>query len=555
MSKRLLLPLLSWLLVAPAMAAVTIKTNYKNGDSIKGDVTFEVEAESDNLITSVEFYVGSDLRDTDQSTPYQFSIDSLTEDDGPIEVTFAAYDSEGGSAKAILKLRVDNGMALGAARHVSMGQELMNDGKYAEAIYHGRVAIKIEPENNDARLLLSRSHLSMGTLDLAQKYAEDVVASDPNNSGGLALLGGVNLRRGFLALERGTGDWDATISSVRNAFKSAASAQRTLSENRISALQASNPESMDLVDALIDARRYSLAISQLEAKFRSNPGNPEVNNRLIYAYIRSARWTDAAEAVKKAKDAGGADAYTYALDAVISQVGGNTAMSEASEKEALFGGPNNLGVKSAQVWLALRRNNMRGFGELTNELRSVGGPSIIADYYRIIALSLARDPEASRKAWELTVLSDPGSPELLIERAMQAYAYSYTAGGDVAPRQKALAKALAEAAIEARPESFEALTLLAVMALEDNNREDAYKWGRAAAQAAPQYAPGQYAYAGALAMNNRSTDARAIMEMIGTLDKNLVGQPAPGGTAAFRYMYLSGRMPWLVPPGRAAARG
>lgn len=554
MSKRLFLPLLSWLMVAPAMAAVTIKTNYKNGDKISGDVTFEVQAESSNLITSVEFYVGNDLRDTDQSTPYEFKIDTLTEDDGPFQVTFAAYDNEGASAKAVLNLQIDNGMSLGVEHHVKAAEEAISFGDFKKAIYHGRVALKIEPENNGARLVLARANLGLGVYDLAQKYAEDIVASEPGHQGGLALLAGVNLRRAFTALKVGTGDWDATIDSVRDALKSAASAQRTLNENRINALDG-NADPLAYVDALIDARRYSLAVTQLQSKFNADPRDPAVNNRYIYALIRAARWTDAAEALKKAKDQGGADAYTYALDAIVRQVAGDQAGSEASEKEALFGGPNNLGVKSAQAWLALRRNNTRAFAEIVRELRETGGPSIVADYYNIVALAMANQPEASRDLWELTILADPGSPELLVQRAMQAYSYAYSLSGDVQARQRGLAKALAEAAIEARPESFEALTMLAIIAMDAGNREDAYRWARAAAQAAPQYAPAQYVFAGALQMNGRSQEARAVMEGLGKLDRTMAGAPAPGGVAAFRYLYLSGRMPWLVAPGAAVARG
>ncbi len=69
-------------MTAWSYAALTLDVNVKNGDSLKGDVQFVVNARSENLITSVEFYVGDDLRGNDSSRPYTFDLDTLTEADG-----------------------------------------------------------------------------------------------------------------------------------------------------------------------------------------------------------------------------------------------------------------------------------------------------------------------------------------------------------------------------------------------------------------------------------------------------------------------------------------
>ena len=96
-----------------ALAGVTLTPNVKNGDVISGEFLFKVAVQSESLVSSVEFYVGGDLRDTDDSTPYEFAVDTLNEVQGEFEVTIAAYNKAGESAKKTIKVKIENGIDKG----------------------------------------------------------------------------------------------------------------------------------------------------------------------------------------------------------------------------------------------------------------------------------------------------------------------------------------------------------------------------------------------------------------------------------------------------------
>src|SRR6478752_5983037 len=84
---KLIGPLFAFALVAFASAqkpAITV--NVKNGDVISGEKHFVVKVQAKNPVTQVEFYVGSELRDTDASTPYEFTLDTLSEPDGALKL-------------------------------------------------------------------------------------------------------------------------------------------------------------------------------------------------------------------------------------------------------------------------------------------------------------------------------------------------------------------------------------------------------------------------------------------------------------------------------------
>src|SRR5579862_4148950 len=128
-------PLLAFLLVAFASAQkLTLSVNVNDGDTVSGDVHFVVKVQSKNPVTQVEFYVGTELRDTDPSTPYEFNLDSLAENDGDLKIKFVAYTSEGENASKTMVLKIDNGISKGAAFHLAKAKDLLAVSKWDDAI-------------------------------------------------------------------------------------------------------------------------------------------------------------------------------------------------------------------------------------------------------------------------------------------------------------------------------------------------------------------------------------------------------------------------------------
>ena len=101
------------------------------------------------------------------------------------------------------------------------GETALIEGNWDAAISAGRVALKIAPNDNSARMVLSRAYFGKGIFDLAQKFAEDAVASEPTSIAAKELLAGISLRQAFRALTL-AGDRDRTLGTVSTALKAAA---------------------------------------------------------------------------------------------------------------------------------------------------------------------------------------------------------------------------------------------------------------------------------------------------------------------------------------------
>ena len=67
-----------------ASAQIVVKPMTKNGDTINGEYRFHVTVDSKSLVSQVEFYVADKLVSTDDSTPYEYVLDTLTLPDGPV---------------------------------------------------------------------------------------------------------------------------------------------------------------------------------------------------------------------------------------------------------------------------------------------------------------------------------------------------------------------------------------------------------------------------------------------------------------------------------------
>src|SRR5436309_960972 len=98
-------------LLAAAMLAfpvqkLDISVNVKPQESISGIRQFHIAVTSDDPVTQVEFYVGSELRDSDSSVPYEFKLDTIEEKDGDLQLTFAVYTTKGDSSKKVIKVKI-----------------------------------------------------------------------------------------------------------------------------------------------------------------------------------------------------------------------------------------------------------------------------------------------------------------------------------------------------------------------------------------------------------------------------------------------------------------
>lgn len=578
---------------AASLAQVTIKVNANSGDVISGEKQFRVIVDSKNLVTQVEFYVGDDLRDSDSSTPYEFRLDTIAEAEGDIEVTFAAYTSEGESAKKVLKLKIDNELGKGPDHFVEKATELMVERKWDEAILQCRIALKAKPGYVPAQLAMARANFGKGVLDSAQRDAEDAVKADPENTEALDLLSAINLQKAFGTVNRG-GDRNETLELMKKALIAAAQSRAKVYETRLNKLgQPTDQNRIQVADVAIRGGRFSVAIDAVQSAFRKDERNAALANRLIYAQLRAGRFAAATENALIYQKRGQPDGYGYALIAIVLNRAGEVEKADEALRQAILNDSQGVGVRTAQAYLALVRNRNQEFAKLAASLANDEGHSPEVGCYLMTMLHETNDYEGSRKAFETAVLAEPGLYDLYIQRANQAIAFNYQQNLEEkeAAYQKQVARAFFEAALAAKPESFEAFTGLALLDIDANKIADAAKNARSAILAGPEYAAGHYAASVALSLLARNLRAQqqeaeanrtksrqaglldeearyaklasdlkaaadkasrecdAAIAAAGKFDKpNLEGVSVPDMRRAWNYFYRYGRTPLLAPP-------
>lgn len=480
------------------MMPLKIDINVKDtndGDTISTEKTFRVTVQSDNPITKVEFYVGDVLRDSDASTPYEFGLDPLNEPEGPLKVTFIAFSSEGERGKKDFNFKIDAGGGKGLDALIADGRNALTDSKWNEAVHNARVALKVKPGYTPARILLARAYLGLGQMDKAQQFAEDALKAEPDSSEGRELLATINLKKALNTFNRGS-DKNEALKVIADAMKQAVTYRRANLDAMADKLPAVTDENRKMVaDVNIRAMRYDTAIRTLWPVFVKDPKRNDLGNRIAYAQIRLSRLPDAAETIHQMDKVGSLDAYGTALQAVLLTLAGDDANSDKVMADAIGNDPDNLGVRTGQVYIALRRNRSAAFGSLVTSLAKDEGQRTEVNYYLSIMLHNLHSFTDADDRFGQAVLAEPANCDAYVERGNESLSL-VTSGrikGEDIKYQYQVAGAYYEAALGAWPESPQALTAVALLRVKENKWPEAISFAEAAIKAGPGYAPGQYA--------------------------------------------------------------
>ncbi|MCH7904951.1 MAG: hypothetical protein IH944_10345 [Armatimonadetes bacterium] len=548
--------LASLVVSAPAAGQIVITLDTQPGASLFGEHRFTALVQSQSLVTQVEFYVNGDLVATDESTPYEFVMDTLMYDEGEVMLTISAYNRDGESAKLDVKLTIDNALGKGIEYHIDRANEAVVNQNWDEAIQICRIALKIDSSNNDARMAIARAYFGKGVYDMAQKFAEDILADDPGNTPAKSLLSGIGLRQAFSAVESGM-DRDQALDTLASAMKMATEARMEVLEAQIeTAAQAAagkdgGPEWFAYVDTLISTGRYSTAIGELSSPMLKNPDDNAIANRIIYAQIRAGRTQAALRSLREHEREGYPDAYGYSLKAILMEHLGEDQAALDAEREAILEDAGSLGVRTTQAYLALRRGRGGALQQITRSLATSEGQSPITNYYLAAMYYRQNQFQLSEKAFQAALLADPAMYDMYIERANQAL--SFLVANALTGKEKAyqlrFAEAFTQAALIARPESFEALTAQALIYLYRDELDDALRFAQAAVQAGPEYGAAHNTLALALSLTGQSFEGVAQMEKAGAADPAyLAGATVPTLNRAWDYFFRHGRTPLIVPP-------
>lgn len=542
---------LSLLLSAPATwAKIEVESVVKDGATISGDAVLRARVTSTEPVTQVEFYVNDDLRDTDTSTPYEFRLDTLSENDGPIRITFAAYNSAGQSAKKSVRLTIDNGVSKGAAFHVAAAEDHVANSRWDAAILSGRIALKADEKSNAARMLLARAFQGKGEFDQAQRYAEDVLAAEPGNVAAANLVSTLKVRTAFRTFVREGSSSTSAVEQISNALKGAVQQRRKTVDAGIEAASlGSTEERIAAADAAIRGYRFALALERLQPLQVPQAGNAAVANRIAFAQLRLSRPQAAAQTLLELARRGTPDAVSHALLSLAHAEAGDLAASDASMKEAILADSQNLTVKTAQAFLALKFQRQQGpngveslglnglaegsttqaqaararatLSGLLSDLANERQQSPEADLFRCALADSVNEYSRAAQYFQDAALADALNPDLYVLRAnqliraVQERRVNPEATGDA----YRLARALLGVALEARESSPEALTGLALSHWLEGDAARAVTLARAATQAGPQYGAAHYTLAGALQSSIQGTLARrqSLRERAGQL--------------------------------------
>ena len=539
-------------LLALAPRPLAVSVDAKDGDAIHGERTLRVSVTSDTAINQVEFYVNGELRDTDTSTPYEFKLDTVGEPDAPIKLRFKAYTVASKTAEKSITLKVDNGMDKGAPFHVDRANELLTDGKYAEARDEGKIALKIDKASVGARLVLARAYSGLNELDQAQLQAEEAKSAEPGNATALNLLAGINVRRAFAIYAKPDADRAEVLKQIKDALAAAVTSRKGALDATVDATKPDPANPLPYADAALQARRYGAVIDVLTPAFMRDQKNPAIGERLAYAQIRTNRTQDAVNTLKTLQRAGGSlTAYGSALKAAALADAGDDAGSDEAMRDAVLADSENLGVRTAQAYIALKRNNGSSISRISADLSKDAGQRPDVRYFQMAVAARNQEYSQAQHAFESGVLAEPAAADLYVEYANDAIAITQRA--NISAKDKAQhyaeARVYFDTALIARPEAAEALAGLAMVAAFEGKGPEAVRYAQAATTAAPNDAGAFYALAAAQALNRNVAAAQAANARAGRLDpKYLGGRQIPDAPAVWRYLGTSGRPVVLVAP-------
>jgi Tfp pilus assembly protein PilF len=247
--------------------------------------------------------------------------------------------------------------------------------------------------------------------------------------------------------------------------------------------------------------------------------------------------------------------------AVIYTELGNDTSADDALKEGLLSDADNLGVRTAQAYIALKRNKTATLARFSTDLAREQGQRTEVNYFLSALTNRLNQFVESRRFFERAVLAEPTNYDMYIEEGNESINVGLSRGMEKkdVDAQFENARLMFETALIARPESYEALTGLAIVDMLQKKPADAVKHAEAAVAAGKSYGGAYYTLAAAYEaarMADRSSatadyDAMAqkANTTAGKLDRlNLEGRSVPDVYNAWKYSSSGGRSPVMAPP-------
>ncbi|HEV2474850.1 MAG TPA: tetratricopeptide repeat protein [Chthonomonadales bacterium] len=283
--------------------SLSLTLDHKNGDRISDVADITARVQSTAIIQKVEFRVDGTLRATVTSVPYRFSWDTLADTEGQHTLTATAYDENGSTARAGVKLIIDNQLGEGAAAMDAKAQAALSINDTDAARRYARRAVKVDPQDTAALTVLADLAAQNGDIDTAISTLEKARGASTDSATMLKLAG-------YLAQRALTPDYQTRF--FVEAQKIAALRQSAADMAVESARKSGDP--IRIGDALMNACRFSEAILAYRPAVKDVETAPvSAIDRLALADVMSDKLIDASNLLRPVEYTGRADAGTHAV--------------------------------------------------------------------------------------------------------------------------------------------------------------------------------------------------------------------------------------------------
>lgn len=404
---------IGWLALLTAAFAqpksdATITVNLEEGASVKGTVQVVVRVQSEKLVEHVEFQVDGALREVDESTPYEYEWDTVADTEGEHRLKIVAVLEGGGSVTKELRLVIDNGVALGATHHYQQARDAFAEGKFEDALYHTRVALKADSTHRESRVLQVQTLLRLGRAAEADEAVEELVRLYPDMLEAQELRVAASLRRARNARNE------------RELLRNAIDAQHAINQMRLKALGDSRtPEAIVARILLrIPEGQAAATIDELLQLVEREPSNTRSLNLLAYAYLHAGRLRDVIVITNTAIRRGVADDYTYAIRGLTAALLNDTREQERAFAEAEKRDKESRALLAAQANLAMLGRRATVVGRIATQAQGLSDNTPQVAFLRYWSLVNNREFDRAKDAFWRVLELDPLMAEAYQLRGM-----------------------------------------------------------------------------------------------------------------------------------------
>ncbi len=386
----------------------TINLNLENGATVKGTVKVVARVQSESLVERVEFSVDGSLREVDDSTPYEYEWDTVTDTEGERTLKITAFLEGGKSVVKELKIVIDNGVGLGVARHYELAREAFAEGKFEDALYHARVALKADSSHRESRVLQIQALLRLGRAAEADDAVEDLARLYPDSIETQELRVAASLRRARNARNE------------RDLLRNAIDAQRRINQMRLKALDdARTPDAvLSRSQLLIAEGEAGASINDLLRLLEREPSNTRYLNMLAYAYLHAGRLRDVIVITNTAIRRGAANDYTYAIRGLAAALLNDTREQERAFTEAEKVDKESRALLAVQANLAMLGRRVSTVSRLATQAQGLSDNTPQVAFMRYWSFVNNREFDRAKDAFWRVLELDPLMAEAYQLRGM-----------------------------------------------------------------------------------------------------------------------------------------